>query len=723
MTGIKLIAIALAMTMCTATASPAGSIQLPQTGQTKCYDSLGTEINCTGTGQDGELRAGVAWTFPRTIINSDQTITDTFTGLIWSRNALLASQLTWQQALDYIKALNYQNYLGYNDWRLPNVIELRSLSKYQSDPVAWLNSLGFINTNYPSYWSSTSSANNPPYVWNVDISGSHMLVNKSYLSSVLPVRTKMVTDIATIILPKTGQTTCYDNLGNIINCVGTGQDAESQMGFSLPTPRFTTNLDETVSDNLTGLMWSKRITPEVVDPYNYGLTWQEALSHIRTLNIENYLGYNDWRLPNINELDSLNHMNQSNLGLWLRTEGFAAIWDIYWSSTSCPTAGYTAYAYGFSSMGGVGLLSKEKRYNILPVREGKVSIGKLEVNPRTIDLGEQEKGTRSGSPNIITLSNSGEYEVKVSNITVSDTTNFILFNSGAKPCNAVDPIIPPGDFCTFGVSFTPSLLGTIKSDVRITSNDYRSPAIVQVSGVGINHPSISINKFAQKSEINSKRDAYFDIFIENTGGESFTNVDVRDEQCDLFSEVDHIGDNILDPGEQWHYSCVKYKLTYDMTNTATVKATTNTGVSRTGYAVATVKVDHSAQCDSSLYKNICDKKGQLATTTYTFSKSEGKTFDCYPGAKKEILKNGNIICTETVVVGDENSGCLGRCGAGCNDSSFSFLLNDRYTQECLSHDLCTRATGDNSAPWDGGGPCANEFDTAQEGWTCAPTCP
>jgi hypothetical protein len=36
----------------------AGVIQLPQTGQTKCYDSAGIEIVCSGTGQDGEIRAG-----------------------------------------------------------------------------------------------------------------------------------------------------------------------------------------------------------------------------------------------------------------------------------------------------------------------------------------------------------------------------------------------------------------------------------------------------------------------------------------------------------------------------------------------------------------------------------------------------------------------------------------------------------------------------------------
>src|SRR3989344_8150136 len=61
----------------------AGTIQLPKTGQTKCYDSSGIEIDCKGTGQDGEIQAGVAWPDTRFIDNNDGTVTDDFTGLMW----------------------------------------------------------------------------------------------------------------------------------------------------------------------------------------------------------------------------------------------------------------------------------------------------------------------------------------------------------------------------------------------------------------------------------------------------------------------------------------------------------------------------------------------------------------------------------------------------------------------------------------------------------------
>ena len=61
----------------------------------------------------------------------------------------------------------------------------------------------------------------------------------------------------TVHLPRTGQTTCWDNSGNQIPCAGTGQDGEIKAGEPWPEPRFTDNGDETMTDNLTGLMWTK----------------------------------------------------------------------------------------------------------------------------------------------------------------------------------------------------------------------------------------------------------------------------------------------------------------------------------------------------------------------------------------------------------------------------------------------------------------------------------
>ena len=98
-------------------------------------------------------------------------------------------------------------------------------------------------------------------------------------------------------VPKTGQTTCYNVDGNVIDCIGTGQDGDIQAGVAWPNPRFNDNDDGTVTDNLTGLMWTKN-SQQVAGERN----WYDAITAYNDLN---FAGYNDWRLPNVNELLSL----------------------------------------------------------------------------------------------------------------------------------------------------------------------------------------------------------------------------------------------------------------------------------------------------------------------------------------------------------------------------------------------------------------------------------
>ena len=149
-------------------------ICLPKTGQTTCYADNGTVIDCTGTGQDGDLQAGVAWPNPRFSVQGDnQTVTDNLTGLMWVKNANLIitrdptfdadatvndGMVNWQHALDYVSKLNSENYLNHTDWRLPNRRELRSLVDYgRYNPALPLNS-PFTNVWSTPYWSSTSCA-------------------------------------------------------------------------------------------------------------------------------------------------------------------------------------------------------------------------------------------------------------------------------------------------------------------------------------------------------------------------------------------------------------------------------------------------------------------------------------------------------------------------------------------------------------------------------------
>jgi hypothetical protein len=349
----------------------AGTVDLPRTGQTKCYNTAGTEIPCAGSGQDGAIQAGVAWPSPRFTASGD-VVTDNLTGLIWTKNAnLQGGAVTWQQALDYANSLTLG---GYIDWRLPNVDELESLvNGAQSNTATWLNTQGFTNVQASDYWSSTTEA---PYLddaWLVSMRYGWVATDvKSGNYYVWPVRSGQSGSSSVISLPKTGQIGCYDTDGAEIPCAGTGQDGEIQAGVAWPNPRFTDHGDGTVTDNLTGLMWTKNAN----DSPNGNKSWQGALDYVTGMNTGTYPGYGypDWRLPNRNELQSLTDFSQYNPVL---PAGHpftdVNITNYYWSSTTAiaftPDAAWVNDIWG----GYVSHDAKSDSNNyVWPVRGGQV---------------------------------------------------------------------------------------------------------------------------------------------------------------------------------------------------------------------------------------------------------------------------------------------------------------------------------------------------------------
>lgn len=344
----------------------AATAPLPRTGQAYCYDTSGANIPCNGTGQDGEYMMGVAWPNPRFVVNTEPTVTDNLTGLVWSKDANMMAtrdpwydtdcieldgRVPWHRALGYIGQLNSLNWLGHNDWRLPNKNELDSLINiHQTKPSTWLNSQGFTNVQELMYWSSSNSAFNAYSAWAVSISDGFVYedAKQFYCNYVWPVRSDQPESFASVTLPQTGQTTCYDSNAAIINCDGTRQDGDSQAGALIPSPRFTDNTidiptNKTVTDNLTGLVWSRDANVIMERDPSFDVdgtaqdgrvTWQHALDYIKKLNTENYLGHNDWRMPNRTELMSLINISQPTPSTWLNTQMFINVQlDSYWSSS------------------------------------------------------------------------------------------------------------------------------------------------------------------------------------------------------------------------------------------------------------------------------------------------------------------------------------------------------------------------------------------------------
>jgi len=176
-----------------------------------------------------------------------------------------------------------------------------------------------------------------------------------------------------VSLPQTGQTACYDRSGTAVACAGTGQDGESQVGVAWPSPRFVLNADGTMVDRLTGLEWSREGLapgPAVCRP-GVRKTLRNSLQFIACLNANSYLGKQDWRLPNRNELATLVHRGQADSAAWLNTLGFSHVQSSnYWSSSAYTYAVQNGWSVNLHD-GAVTTYAKPHDINVWPVRGGK----------------------------------------------------------------------------------------------------------------------------------------------------------------------------------------------------------------------------------------------------------------------------------------------------------------------------------------------------------------
>jgi hypothetical protein len=280
-----------------------------RTGQTTCYADNNTLTYCTNpdaAGQDGDLQMGVPWPDPRFTDNGDGTVTDNLTGLMWTKDANDNGTMSWNDAIDYSNNLSLGNAgcgSNHTDWRLPNVNELQSLIDFgheliNSVDVKLPTGHPFVNVEVgPPYWSSTSKINEDNDTTSITARTMVMVFGlaNSFRSKfqsywVWPVRGETIGSQAPVA--KTGQTYSYR----------TGDDGDLQAGADVQGERFNDHNDGTVTDRLTGLMWTKEATHEEE------MTWNDVIDYANDLSYGGAgcgSGYNDWRLPNIREIQSL----------------------------------------------------------------------------------------------------------------------------------------------------------------------------------------------------------------------------------------------------------------------------------------------------------------------------------------------------------------------------------------------------------------------------------
>lgn len=158
------------------------------TGQKGCYNGTAWVTPCSSpspAGQDGALTPGVAWPAPRFTDNTDGTVTDNLTGLIWLKNAdCNGGRFSWSNAMNSAADLGAGT-CGLSDgsvpgdWRLPTVDEMISLldREYFSPSLSnaqgtgkWAEGDIFSNVHSDyGYWTSTGYAALAKYSWQVDL--------------------------------------------------------------------------------------------------------------------------------------------------------------------------------------------------------------------------------------------------------------------------------------------------------------------------------------------------------------------------------------------------------------------------------------------------------------------------------------------------------------------------------------------------------------------------
>lgn len=117
----------------------------------------------------GQFKEGISRSSTRFKDNSDGTVTDSKTGLMWTRDANLGGNtLLFHQAINYIAGMNEGERpdFGYTGWRLPTLRELQQLLDYseysgeghgltEGHPFQNVQLLRFYERTAPTYLHST----------------------------------------------------------------------------------------------------------------------------------------------------------------------------------------------------------------------------------------------------------------------------------------------------------------------------------------------------------------------------------------------------------------------------------------------------------------------------------------------------------------------------------------------------------------------------------------
>ena len=265
---------------------------------------------------------------PKTI-KGDKVVVDNTTGLMWHQSG--SGRDVWGiHVWEWVKDLNSEEgYAGYRDWRMPTVEEAVSLLESSKkngdlciDPV--------FSKQQDNIWTGDKMDDEDSIAWYISTFSSIVSADETYdgdmVIFVRPVRTVLSNDsdkelaeedqeeeeelrkpeIITLRSSHNKKLSVSQMESMSNECIRIEIDSKQMLvGHSTIIHNYnliTLGGDKVVVDYATGLMWHQSGSDEYME-------WNKTKEWIKKLNKSGYAGYNDWRLPTLEEAVSLLESN------------------------------------------------------------------------------------------------------------------------------------------------------------------------------------------------------------------------------------------------------------------------------------------------------------------------------------------------------------------------------------------------------------------------------
>ena len=462
--------------------------------------------------------------------SGNATVTHSKTGLMWKRCAEgqswsgatctgSASSATWANAL---KAGVSDSTAGYNDWRLPNLKELRSIVEEKCYGPS-INASVFPNTSASYFWSASAAAYYSDFAWDVNFGdgGAYSGV-KSYTYQFRLVRAGQsfgsfdALDPVPLSVVKTGVGSVS---GGPISC-GSTCSGSAGRGFDV-------TLTATLAANL--IAWGGACASAGAAA-TCTLTMDAAKSVTATFKdtplITNLPTLLSFALQNIASTSTAQHVTLTNTGTATLASLSITASAEYAVSHNCGSGlvlggnctldiTFTPSAIGTRS-GSITIASNAPgsphSIALTGTGQGSTSV----ASPTSWNFGSQGVGTTS-TARTVTLSNTGGAVLNISSKVANG--DFVI---SASTCSAT---LAQASSCSISITFSPITVGALSGSLVISSDALASPTTtVTLNGTGTPVALVSLNlpSLTFAAQTVGSPSAEQTVVLTNTGGAALT---------------------------------------------------------------------------------------------------------------------------------------------------------------------------------------------------------